>query len=89
MEEDKLNSLIYTLQIHHIDSEPIENLIEGYKEHRNALIDMVNQFADTDKEEKHLYTMGLSALENAFNVLDIDEGIKREDLWKLQEGDDK
>ena len=65
----------------------IENLIKGYKEHRNALIDMVDQFADTDKEEKHLYTMGLSALENAFSVLDIDEGIKREDLWKLQEGD--
>lgn len=71
--------------------EGIENqkLREENHELEIALIDMVNQFADTDKEEKQLYTMGLSALENAFSVLDIDEGIKREDLWKLQEGDDK
>ena len=67
----------------------IENLIKRNKELKNALINMVNQFADTDKEEKYLYTMGLSALENAFSTLDIDEGIKRENLWKLQEGDDK
>ena len=60
---------------------------EEIKEYKNALIDMVNQFADTDKQEKRLSTMGLSALENAFSVLEIDEGIKREDLWKLQEGD--
>lgn len=55
---------------------------ERNKELQNALVNMVNQFADTDKEEKHLYTMGLSALENAFTVLNIDEGIRREDLWK-------
>jgi len=32
MEEEKLNNLIYLLRIHHIDSEPLENLIKGYKE---------------------------------------------------------
>ncbi len=31
MEEEKLNNLIYLLRIHHIDSEPLENLIEEYK----------------------------------------------------------
>lgn len=55
------------------------------KEYKNALIDMVNQFADTDKDEKYLSTMGLSALENAFDTLNIDEGIEREKLWKLIE----
>lgn len=31
MEEEKLNNLIYLLKIHHIDSEPLENLIKEYK----------------------------------------------------------
>lgn len=62
------------------------------KEFKNALIYMVNQFADTDDNprtkgstDEKLYTEGLSALEKAFCVLDIDEGIKREDLYKLLE----
>ena len=29
--------------------------------------------------------MGLSALENAFDVLDIDEGIENQKLWKLMQ----
>lgn len=32
MEEEKLNNLIYLLRIHHIDSEPLENLIKRNKE---------------------------------------------------------
>lgn len=32
MEEEELNNLIYLLRIHHIDSEPLENLIKEYKE---------------------------------------------------------
>lgn len=46
----------------------------------NALYDMVNQFAFDSKDR--LYTGGLSALENAFDVLNIKEGITREDFWK-------
>lgn len=53
------------------------------KELKYALYDMVNQFADEEKGK--LYTMGLSALENAFDVLDIDEGIENQKLWKLMQ----
>ena len=55
---------------------------EKNKKLESALADMVNQFADTDKEERYLYTGGLSALENAFDVLNIQEGTKREEIWK-------
>jgi hypothetical protein len=48
----------------------------------NALYDMVYQFA-FDSEDR-LYTGGLSALDNAFDVLNINEGITREDFWKKQ-----
>ena len=71
-------------------SETIENLINRNKELKNSLVDMVNQFAYEDNNPKtkgssleKLYTGGLSALENAFNTLNIDEGIEREELWKL------
>ena len=37
MEEEKLNNLIYLLRIHHIDSEPLENLIKGYKEQQEYI----------------------------------------------------
>ena len=54
----------------------------------NALYDMVNQFAFDSGGR--LYTSGLSALENAFDVLNIKEGITREDFWRkwkeLKEG---
>lgn len=64
----------------------IQNLIQRNKELENALIDMVNQFAYEETARKDedfkLYTGGLSALENAFSVLDIDEEIRRKDLWK-------
>ncbi len=65
---------------------------EKNKEYKNLLIDMVNQFAYEDfnpktrgSSEQKLYTGGLSTLEDVFDLLDIDEGIKREDLWKLKE----
>ena len=65
---------------------------EKNKEYKNLLIDMVNQFAYEDNNpktrgssEQTIYTAGLSTLEDAFYLLDIDEGIKREDLWKLKE----
>ena len=77
----------------------IETLLTAYekekeknKEAKNLLIDMVNQFAYEDNNpktrgssEQKIYTAGLSTLEDAFYLLDIDEGIKREDLWKLKE----
>ena len=65
---------------------------EKNKEYKNLLIDMVNQFAYEDNNpktrgssEQKIYTAGLSTLEDAFYFLDIDEGIRREDLWKLKE----
>ena len=65
---------------------------EKNKEYKNLLIDMVNQFAYEDNNpktrgssEQKIYTAGLSTLEDTFYLLDIDEGIKREDLWKLKE----
>lgn len=65
---------------------------EQNKEYKNLLIDMVNQFAYEDNNpktrgssEQKIYTAGLSTLEDAFYLLDIDEGIKREDLWNLKE----
>ena len=65
---------------------------EKNKEYKNLLIDMVNQFAYEDfnpktrgSSEQNIYTAGLSTLEDVFDLLDIDEGIKREDLWKLKE----
>ena len=70
----------------------IKNILTAYekekeknKEAKNLLIDMVNQFAYEDNKHERLYTGGLSTLEDAFYFLDIDEGIKREDLWKLKE----
>lgn len=73
--------------------EPIRCLLDLYKQEKEknkelekALIDMVNQFAYDIKRKNYendkLYTGGLSALENAFCVLDIDECIRRKDLWK-------
>ena len=48
---------------------------------------MINQFAYDEKrnkeEDEPLYTGGLSTLEEAFDVLDIDEGTKRKDIWKM------
>ena len=70
----------------------LEKEKEKNKEYKNLLIDMVNQFAYEDfnpktrgSSEQKLYTGGLSTLEDVFDLLDIDEGIKREDLWKLKE----
>ena len=70
----------------------LEKEKEKNKEAKNLLIDMVNQFAYEDNNpktrgssEQKIYTAGLSTLEDAFYLLDIDEGIKREDLWKLKE----
>ena len=75
-----------------IEERALENLLTAYekekekkKEAKNLLIDMVNQFAYEDNKHERLYTGGLSTLEDAFYFLDIDEGIKREDLWKLKE----
>ena len=75
-----------------IEERALENLLTAYekekeknKEAKNLLIDMVNQFAYEDNKHERLYTGGLSTLEDAFYLLDIDEGIKREDLWKLKE----
>lgn len=72
------------------DLKSLRNLINRNKELKNSLVDMVNQFAYEDNNPKtkgssleKLYTGGLSALENAFNTLNIDEGIEREELWKL------
>lgn len=69
-----------------VDLKELRNLVVRNKELEEALIDMVNQFAYDEKRKKfeneRLYTAGLSALENAFDVLDIDEGIRRKDLWK-------
>ena len=87
----------YDLNI--LKQQAIQGLLDLYnkeeaknKKFKKALIDMVNQFAYEDNNPKtkgssleKLYTGGLSALEDAFDVLDIDEGIKREDLWKLQD----
>lgn len=53
------------------------------KELKYALYDMVNQFAEEEKGK--LFTNGLSALENAFDVLDIEEGIENQKLWKLMQ----
>jgi len=81
-----LNSKVEELE------EELEKEKEKNKEYKNLLIDMVNQFAYEDynpktrgSSEQKLYTGGLSVLEDVFYLLNIDEGIKREDLWKLEE----
>ena len=54
MEEEKLNNLIYLLRIHHIDSEPLENLIKGYKkleEYSDDLLSQNEMFKDMYDEE--------------------------------------
>jgi hypothetical protein len=56
--------------------------LEKYKEFKLALIDMVLQFADRSKDDKKINTMGLSALEHAFAVLDLDNVTKVKDLEK-------
>ena len=91
-EEEQLQEIIFKNKHAYLNEYDVDFLLDLYnkekqknKEYKNALVDIVNQFADTDKEEKYLYTMGLSALENAFNILNIDEGIRREDLWKKKE----
>lgn len=96
--EDLLNRLKYNISLGVVNewnpnetfANALENLINRNKEFKNSLVDMVNQFAYEDNNPKtkgssleKLYTGGLSALENAFNTLNIDEGIEREELWKL------
>lgn len=60
-----------------------KNKNQEIKNLKYALCDMVNQFADEQKGK--LFTMGLSALENAFDVLDIEEGTENQKLWKLMQ----
>lgn len=65
----------------------IEKQQKEIEDYKRVLIDMVNQFAYDEKrakvENELLYTGGISALEEAFSVLDIDEGIKRKELWNM------
>lgn len=60
-----------------------KNKNQEIKKLKYALYDMVNQFADEEKGK--LFTMGLSALEKAFDALDIDEGIENKKLWELMQ----
>ena len=70
----------------------IEN--EKYKDEKQenillkiSLLEMINQFAydlkTNEEENETLYTGGLNALENAFSILNIDEGIPRKKLWNM------
>lgn len=100
--EEIINQIIENRNYHMLSDkqvEAIETLIARDKELKKVLIDMVNQFAyneylDNNNLEMEsyeldkLYTGGLSALENAFNVLDIDEGIKRKELWEISKGEE-
>lgn len=98
-EENKDLTITITLEAKESIDKAIERLLTAYeketeknKEYKNLLIDMVNQFAYEENDfktsgssEQKIYTAGLSTLEDVFDLLDIDEGIKREDLWKLKE----
>lgn len=63
----------------------LKKVEEKNKKLKKALCYMVNQFAYSNKRidegNELLTTAGLSALEEAFDALDIDEEIKRKDLW--------
>lgn len=72
----------------------IERLLDLYKAEKEknkklkkSLLYMVNQFAYDEKaarqEDERLSTGGLSALEEAFDVLDIEERISRRKLWDM------
>lgn len=76
------------------DDTAIQGLLDLYnkekeknKRYEKSLLYMINQFAYDEKRNKQedeiLYTGGLSALEEAFDVLNINEGIQRKDLWKM------
>lgn len=95
--EEIINQIIANRNYHMLSDEQVEvikTLIARNKELKKGLIDMVNQFAYNDNlkieryELEKLYTGGLSALENAFNILDIDEGIKRKELWEISKGEE-
>jgi hypothetical protein len=66
---------------------------ERTKKLTSALVDMVNQFAYDDNESYYclsideygltkIHTGGLSALEDAFEVLELDDPCLRKDLWE-------
>lgn len=74
--------------------EAIQGLLDLYqkekeknKKFKKSLLYMVNQFAYDEKavkqEDELLYTGGLSALEEAFDVLDIEEETPRRKLWNM------
>lgn len=63
-----------------------------YEELLDGLTDMVNQFAYCDDSGNGnatdtLHTGGLSALENAFSILGLEENCTRQELWDLMLGE--
>jgi len=74
MEEEKLNNLIYLLRTHHIDSEPLENLIKRNKELEEMLKHRIKY---TDELEKDLF-------ENASNYV-IQKSKVREKIEELND----
>lgn len=49
-----------------------------------ALLLMIYQYAEQRKDNKgkcHLYTNSISALENAFDVMNLEEGVLVEKVW--------
>lgn len=40
MNEEDINNLLYTLEIHHIDGTPVANLLQAYKEQEKVIDSM-------------------------------------------------
>jgi len=80
-EELRLKNLVEKQQ------KEIEELKENNKKYKKALLYVINQFAYDEKRYKEenelLYTGGLSTLEEAFDVLNIEEGITRKEIWRM------
>lgn len=92
----KVNSIItaglldgepYDDVIEYIEFLEAENkqLNERVFELEDCVIDMLGQFAYSGNNKKYggeiLYTGGLSALENAFSVMDIPDPVKKDDFY--------
>lgn len=72
-----LSDLTALIEEHYVSKEEHNKVVQQRDELREALVDMVNQFAyrGTYEGRENLHTGGLSALESAFDALDISDPI--------------
>ena len=80
--DQMVSDLTALISEHYVEKAKYDEAVRQRDELREALIDMVNQFAyrGTYEGRKNLHTGGMSALEGAFSALGISDPITVEDF---------